>query len=264
VLIVTAWRHASAGLGRGRLGAIAFAGWLVWWLVAMRGAKLDRAYLAPVGMTAAVASMERVLDPPATGWQLPAAYDIADPWLAGYLGDRWWCRCWLDPAGAQACDHQGLAPDDTVERVHADQPRTIEATGAVCPPVVETWLAPPALWGNGPGWDAETGAVAAATYLFVEDPADVEVEVAPVAPGRPGGAGFVPAVRAKIQREELALVSAASTARGVRLRFAAPRTASYRRGLQLLFLAFGPPDRIDRPGSEYSLLRVAWRDGEQP
>jgi hypothetical protein len=73
----------------------------------------------------------------------------------------------------------------------------------------------------------------------------------------------VPAVRAKIQREELALVSAASTPRGVRLRFAGPRTASYRRGLQLLFLAFGPPDRIDRPRSEYSLLRVAWRDGEQ-
>lgn len=258
VLIVTAWRHAAAALGRGRLGALGFAGWILWWVVAMRGARVDRGYLAPVGMTAAVASMNRVLDPPATGWQIPDAYDVADPWLAGYLGDRWWCRCWLDPAGAGACDHRDLAPGDAVEHVPGDRPRTLEAARATCPPAVETWLAPPALWGNGPDWDARTGAVGAATYLFVDDPAYVDVEVGPA------GQRGLPAVRARIQREELALVAAASTARGVRLRFAGPRTASYRRGVQLLFLAFGPPDRIDRPTSEYSLLRVAWRDHRGP
>ncbi len=258
VLIVTAWRHAAAALGRGWLGALAFTGWVLWWLVSMRGARVDRGYLAPVGMTAAVASMNRLLDPPATGWQIPEAYDISDPWLAGYLGDRWWCRCWLDPAGAQACDHRDLAPGDGVERVPGDRPRAIEAARATCPPAVETWLAPPALWGNGPDWDAATGAVGAATYLFVEDPGYVDVEVGPAGPG------FAPAVRARIEREELALVAAASTARGVRLRFAGPRTASDRRGVQLLFLAFGPPDRIDRPTSGYSLLRVAWRDHREP
>lgn len=258
VLIVTAWRHAASALGRGRLGALAFAGWLAWWLASMHGARVDRGYLAPVGMTAAVASMNRVLDPPATGWRIPEAYDVADPWLAGYLGDRTWCRCWLDPAGAEACDHRDLAPGDTVDRVPGDRPRVIEAARAVCPPAIETRLAPPALWGNGPDWDAATGAVGVATYLFVDDPEYVDVEVAP------GGPVGVPAVRAKIQREELALVAAASTARGARLRFAGPRTASYRRGVQLLFLAFGPPDRIDRPGSAYSLLRVAWRDHREP
>jgi hypothetical protein len=269
VLIVTAWRHAATALGRGRLGAVAFAAWIVWWLASMRGARVDRGYLAPVGMTAATASLERVIDPPATGWQIPEAYDVADPWLAGYLGDRWWCRCWVDPEGMQACDHRDLAPGDTVEWVRGDRPRAIEAAGAACPPVVETWLAPPALWGNGPDWDAATGAVGVATYLFVDDPQYVDVEVAPSV-GRPAGPGFVPAVRVKIQREELALVAAASTARGARLRFAGPRTASYRRGVQLLFLAFGPPDRIDRidridrPTSEYSLLRVAWRDRREP
>lgn len=261
VLIVTAWRHAAAALGRGWFGALAFAGWILWWLASMRGARVDRAYLAPVGMTAAVASLNRVLEPPATGWQIPDAYDIADPWLAGYLSDRWWCRCWLDPAGAQACDHRDLAPGDTVERVPGDRPRVIEAARAVCPPGIETWLAPPALWGNGPDWDAVTGEVAVATYLFVDDPEYVEVEVAPArGPAGPAGPGWTPAVRAKIQREELALISASSTPRGARLRFAGPRKPSDRRGVQLLFLAFGPPDRIDRQTSEYSLLRVVWRD----
>jgi hypothetical protein len=258
VLIVTAWRHAAAALGRGWLGGLAFAGWVLFWLVSMRGARVDRGYLAPVGMTAAVASMNRVLDPPATGWQIPDAYDLADPWLPGSLGERWWCRCWLDPAGAQACDHTGLAPGDGVERVPGDRPRLIEAARETCPPEVDAWLAPPALWGNGPDWDTATGAVAAATYLFVDDPAYVEVEVGPAGPG------FAPAVRARIQREELALVAAASTARGARLVFAGPRTARYRHGVQLLFLAFGPPDRIDRPTSGYSLLRVAWRDHREP
>jgi hypothetical protein len=265
VLIVTAWRHAvsTRALGRGWPGALAFAVWLVWWLAAMRGARVDRGYLAPVGMTAAVASMNRVIDPPATGWQIPEAYDVSDPWLAGYLGDRTWCRCWLDPAGAQACDHRELAPGDTVERVPGDRPRVVEAARAACPPAVQPWLAPPALWGNGPDWDAATGAVGVATYLFVDDPEYVDVEIAP-ARGGPAGPEFAPEVRARIQREELALVAAASTPRGARLVFAGPRRASDRRGVQLLFLAFGPPDRIDRPSSEYSLLRVAWRDHREP
>ena len=115
------------------------------------------------------------------------------------------------------------------------------------------------MYRNGTNWDLTTAAVAVATYFFVDDPEYVEVEVGPLS-GRSPGPDFMPSVRAKIQLEELRLVSTMSTARGVRLRFAAPRTARYRRGLQVAFLAFGPPDRIDQPVSEYTLLRVAWRD----
>lgn len=273
VLVVTAWRHAQASLARVQrfgLGGVAFAGLALWWGVSMLGFRTHRSYLPPVGQTAAYASMMKVVDPPPGVPLVPDAYDLADPWLAGYLGgDQWLCRCYVDPDGEQACDHRGLASGETARLVRGDRPgeRDLErridpaaACAAGAAPVA-TWHAPPALYDNGTTWDPVTGAVGVATYLFAEDPAYVEVEVAPAVGFRgPEGPGFVPAVRARIEREVLPLVATASTARGVRLRFAGPRTASYRHGLQVIFLAFGPPDRIGQPTSGYSLLRVAWRD----
>lgn len=230
----------------------------------------------------------------------PGAYDLADPWLEAYLGDQWLCRCYADLDGEQACDHRGFAEPAGVERtgsrprvlerrLDGEAPAICAGVprAAVCSPDdpaapsdpppeprVETWSVPAALYGNGTQWDIATGAVGVATYFFVDDPAYVEVEVAwnasrpagaaGAVPGdrasRPAGRELVPAVRAAVQLEELPLVAAASTARGVRLRFAGPRTPSYRRGLQLVFLGFGPPERIDQVTSEYTLLRVAWRD----
>jgi len=312
VLLVTVWRYAATVLGRRGLGGVAFAALMVWWVVSMADYRTRRSYVAPQGKTSADAAMRKVTDPPVGARLVPEAYDIADPWLALYLGgDRWVCRCFADAAREQRCDHAPYAgapvgPD--VALVRGDRERVIErviervterggdpgpapaASGsvdaavdagrctrddrpAICAfddpapspspspspspapslgAVSETRIAPPALYGNGTGWDLTTGAVGVSTYLFVDDPQYVEVEVT-TARGSP------PVVRAKIQLEELALEAVASTPRGVRLRFAGPRTARYRRGLQVVFLAFGPPDRLDQPVSEYSLLRVAWR-----
>jgi hypothetical protein len=312
VLVATAWRYAAGALGRrgqggqGAVSSLAFAGFALWWAVSLLGFRNHRAWLSPVGQTAAYASMMNLVDPPRRAPLVPAAraagaaYDLADPWLAAYLGgEQWWCRCYIDPADARACDHRGLAGGETVERVRGDrpEPRDLErridpgalvCTGAAAPdacsvddtsdgagdaagprgagpgagelPAVVTWHAPPALYDNGTTWDAVTGAVGVATYLFADDPAYVEVEVAPGDRSGLLAPGFVPDVRVRIEREELPLVATASTPRGARLRFAGPRTPSFRRGLQVIFLAFGPPDRLDRPASGYSLLRVTWRD----
>jgi hypothetical protein len=318
VLLAIAWCHAARALGRFRLAGVALAGLAVWWAVSVTGWKIRRSWWPPVGAGAAAAAVARVTDPLPGVWSLPAgAYDLDDPWLAGYLGGQSTCRCFAGAGRAEACDHAGLPPGTDVELVAGDQPRVIEhrvdpppvCTMAAPPvacsidepdprprdgvpgpddgPVVESQLALPVLYGNGTGWDVTTGAIGVSTYLFVDDPAYLEVEVAPLdrrspiagggdPEGLAGGAGglppgidrhgrdagpdFAPRVRARVELEELPLVATASTARGVRLRFAGPRTARYRRGLQVIFVAFGPPDRIDQPVSEYTLLRVAWRD----
>ncbi|TMQ18295.1 MAG: hypothetical protein E6J90_20510 [Deltaproteobacteria bacterium] len=290
VLLVIAWRHVAAAFGRLGLAGIAFAGLALWWGVSVIGFRNRRAWLPPIGATLADAATSKLIDPlPGPRPLPPGAYDVDDPWLASYLGDQWQCRCFIDVDRAQACDHAGLPAGSDVERAAGDQWRAIErrvdpapvcamadaprtcaldepepraATGEAIDAgrsQVETRIAPPVLYRNGTSWDATTGAVGVATYLFVDDPAYLEVEVAPADRSRPDP-GTVPRVRAKLMLEELRLVASASTARGVRLLFAGPRTARYRRGLQVVFLAFGPPDRIDQPVSEYTLLRVAWRD----
>jgi hypothetical protein len=288
VLLVIAWRYAASALGRLGLAGVGLAALAVWWAVSAAGFRIHRSWLPPVGATAASAATGRLTDPlPGPRALPPGAYDLDDPWLAGYLGgEQWLCRCFVDAGRAQACDHAGLAPGADVELVRGDQARAIEhrvdpapwcaaaAPPLTCPidepdprprdarpdgPVIDSQVVPPALYGNGISWDVTTGAVGVATYLFADDPAYVEVEVAPLARGA-ADPGFVPRVRARVQLEELRLVAMASTPRGVRMRFDGPRTARYRRGLQVIFLAFGPPDRIDQPVSEYTLLRVAWRD----
>jgi hypothetical protein len=294
VLIAIAWRHAATAIGRVGFAGIAFAGLAVWWAVSAVGFRVRRSWLSPIGSTAAYAAMMKVVDPlPGARPLPPGAYDLADPWLAGYIGgDQWWCRCFVDAYREAACDHAGLAQGADVERVPGDRPHMVahridpvpvctsvrpwpacSVAGSEAPlvdiadadmldaerPAIETAIVPPALYGNGTSWDLTTGAVGVATYLFADDPAYVEVEVAPSG-HRPAGPDFAPAVRAKIELEELRLVATASTIRGVRFRFAGPRTERYRSGLQVIFLAFGPPDRIDQPVSEYTLLRVAWRD----
>jgi hypothetical protein len=279
VLLVITWRHVATWLARGWFGAVAFAGLALWWGLSATGFRVRRSWLAPQGLGQAYASMREVTDPLPGARLVPDAYDLDDPWLALYIGgDRYVCRCWVDRDREAACDHAAFPGGTDVELVASDRPRMIETwidpagsgrdaapVGSICvapqarTSALETRLAPPALYGNGTTWDLTTGAIGVATYVFADDPEYVEVEVAP-GDGRPAGPELAPAVRAKVQLEELALVSTSSTARGVRLRFAGPHTARYRHGLQVIFLAFGAPDRLDQPISGYNLLRVAWRD----
>jgi hypothetical protein len=163
---------------------------------------------------------------------------------------------WIDPDEPPHSERGGPWP--VACSLDDPDPQPPEAVAVDTGPHLEVDQPLPTLYRNGTNWDMTTGAIAVATYFFVDDPVYVEVEVAPI--HGPAGPDFVPLVRAKVQLEELPLESMMSTARGVRLRFRGPRTARYRHGLQVVFLAFGPPDQLDQPVSEYNLLRVAWRD----
>lgn len=289
VLLVSAWRYAAAWLADRRFAGVAFAGLAVWWAVSALGFRVRRAWQPPVGATAAIASMRRFTEPrPAVPMVPSGAYDRADPWLDLYLVGEWRCRCYADPTGRAVCDHRDLPFGTDLERFAAERPRLVEHRSVsapvcaaalpvdTCPlagadprslaelddelaPAVEARSTPPVLYGNGTHWDLDTGRVGVSTYLFADDPAYVEVEVSR-ADGGPAGAGGAPAVRAKVGLEELPLRAMASTARGVRLWFAGPATPRYRRGLQVIFLAFGPPARLGEPVSDYVLWRVGWRE----
>jgi len=107
-------------------------------------------------------------------------------------------------------------------------------------------ITPPALYLNATGWNLATGAVPPATYLFVDDPRFIELDVD----------GPDANVRVAVGRTHLELASIADTGHGVRLRF----TGDLPRGLQVAFIAFGPDDTLDRATSDYVLRRVRWRD----
>jgi len=293
VLLVTSWRYLATRLGSSILGTVGFGAFALWWGVSAVTSTIRHAWVSPVRARGAYLSLIDQTDPPLISAVFPDAYDIADPWIARYVGgDQWTCPCYVDPYREQSCDHSVYGTTVGLQRSSGDdrERRIIKRIDHEVVPVSRSggpWPIacsiddpdpepPEALpidsgmqlmteepgqtyYRNGTNWDLTTGAVAVATYFFVDDPAYVDVEVGPLS-GRPPGPDFLPSVRAKVQLEELPLVSTSSTPRGVRLRFAGPRTERYRHGLQVVFLAFGPPDRIDQPGSEYNLLRVAWRD----
>jgi hypothetical protein len=292
VLLVISWRYAVTRLGSGLLGTIAFGAFALWWALSAITSTIRHQWLSPVRERAAYLSMVRQAQPTLVTRLLPDVYDIADPWIARYIGgDQWTCACFVDPYNERSCDHNLPGVTEDLNRTSGDDWRTItkrvdheivpasrsggpwpnacsvddpdpEPPDALPPDVgyvVESEQPGQTMYRNGTNWDLTTAAVAVATYFFVADPEYVEVEVGPLS-GRPPGPDFIPSVRAKVQLEELPLVSTMSTPRGVRLRFAGPRTERYRHDLQVVFLAFGSPDRIDQPDSEYNLLRVAWHD----
>ncbi|HWU91337.1 MAG TPA: hypothetical protein VN253_28920, partial [Kofleriaceae bacterium] len=131
--------------------------------------------------------------------------------------------------------------------------------------VVESAAAAPVpLYLDAFGWDLATRRVAVATYVFVDDPAFVELELehAPI-PGSPAAAAPPPPldwakqVRVAVGPVHLQLVRAVDTARGVRLHFEAP--APLGAGLRVAFLAFGPDEELDRPASDFLLHAIRWR-----
>ena len=294
VLVATTWRHAAAWLdGRGRrLGTLGFVAFFLWWGWSVLDGKALRAWHSPLRAGAAVVTTMELTHPLTVLRDLPDAYDLEDPDLRVYIGaDQWECPCFLDVYDEDACDHAvfGLTPPDIMLvrafdrrllplRMHtgdlgtlctAGAARTgcdVDAPDAPAPDgvddptyAIETRWRGDTLYLNGTNWDLTTGAIAPATYLFVDAPGEIDVEVAP-----DRGlvtADWVPAVRAKVQLEELVLIDTESTARGVRFRFAAPTTAKYREGLQVIFLAFGGPEHIDEATSGYKLLHVGWHGG---
>ncbi len=292
VLVAIVWRHAATWLtARSRaLGSVAFAGFALAWGWSIIGGKALRPWQTPVRVGAAVESMLERTHPDASLEDLPDAYDLDDPLLRLYVGaDQWECPCYLDVSDEQACEHGAyglLQPDVLLVRSHdrllAPLVMHLHDTGSRCvagltrtgcdeddpdapdedgrddadDELATSWRGE-TLYLNGTNWDLTTGAIAPATYFFVDAPGEVDVEVTP--DRGHATADWMPAVRAKIELEELPLIGTESTARGVRFRFAAPTTEKYRDGLQVLFLAFGGPEGIDQATSGYKLLHVGWR-----
>ncbi|MEJ7601534.1 MAG: hypothetical protein WKG01_26755 [Kofleriaceae bacterium] len=122
------------------------------------------------------------------------------------------------------------------------------ASSAVCarePTVVDEAIAegvvtlPPALYLNGFGWDLATGQVPPATYVYVEDPQFIELDLATTGDGV---VDWSRAARVSIAAHQLRLVSLATTAHGARLTFVADRPLP---GIRVAFLAFGDDRELD-------------------
>lgn len=160
-------------------------------------------------------------------------------WATAVLTSRVRKRIDVDPTDAAAAAEATLARVAPVP-VPRTMPPSYTAGDA-------SWIAatgnerPHGLYLNGVGWELATGRVPSAMYVFVEDPAFVEVEVV-----------GTPDVRARIGLDELAIVSRTPTT----IRFAVPRPL---RGIRVVFLAFGPASEIGRDRTDVVLRAIRWR-----
>lgn len=112
---------------------------------------------------------------------------------------------------------------------------------------------------NGTGWDQESGLTAPMLIFFVQDPEFLELDFA----ADPGIAGEHPDwrwVRVKVGLEALSLESSRTLEGNVRrLRFSAPQHQGYRSGLQVAYVALGPPTSLAQSLSPYRLNAIRWR-----
>lgn len=293
-LLAIAWRafarYARAG--------VAVTALLLAWGGAVATSKVTRHGTAgePVGRAAAAAAAYRISRPLPSERALPDGYDADDPAWGTYSDTEVsFDRC-ADATGAPApCDAPPLPGDRHVHGVRDDagwlvvETRIPDEEPLLCrpeeaqdllpaasarrceaPPSIATApdaialaaeAAPPPLYLDGFGWDLETRRVPVGTYFFAQDPRFVELEVAAgeVAAGEDARAimTMTAQVRVAVGLVHLAPVSAADTPRGVRLRFEAPSRLPP--GLQVIFLAFGPDDRLDQPRSDFRLHAIRWR-----
>ena len=292
VLLVIVWRQIAAWLSSfwSNVAFVALAIFLGYSAISYTA---KRAWQSPIRAKVAALTMLKWSEPSLGLRPLPEAYDYDDPWIATYIGgDQLQCKCFIDPYREEVCDHLTLGAVDVgvfyneatseelvTKRIDYDVDPECYSGGdlpAACtladpdpelpesPPLeptsrVEQRFTGGALYRNGTEWDLNTAQVGVASFFFVDSPQYVEVEVS-LTGGVPLDPNWRPQVRAKVQLDELELEGFSSTARGVRVRFKGPKTAKYRSGLQVVFLAFGPPENLDQPMSEYKLWRVAWRD----
>lgn len=114
---------------------------------------------------------------------------------------------------------------------------------------------------DGRGWTHPSGQAEALVVLFVNDPQQLRLEVAPTEGKTPSDEQYE-AIRAKVGLETLSLESIERTQRGRVLTFSAPKRAAYRQGIQVVFLAFVGSDEFLQRTSPFRLLRVDWRSQE--
>ena len=276
-LLVITWRAVAARWPRGGFAVLAAL-----WLAAVATSKISRprGISDPLDRATAAALTDDISHAVAYDRALPGAYDLADPYLPSWtdvLED--FVRCTGADGAAIACDAPPL-PGDRVVRGHrvgsrwqltqaevpdAARPEDDVCTAArgpaddVCPaaPSVQSAAAvtrraatAPLLYLNAVGWDLTTGAVPPATMFYVDDPADVVLDLL-----GPRDTDWAHAARVMIDLDLLRLVAIAETADGAQLRFAGRPHP----GLQVAFVAFGPDTALDQPLAAVRLRAIRWR-----
>ncbi len=275
-LLVILWRAVALHRPRGGFAVLA-AGWAL----AIVTSKITRPgkLSAPLGRAVAAERTYAVSRPTAHEHPLPNHYDRFELATARLIddGEPSFALC-SDADGARiSCDAPPVAGDIVVTATRVerrfefvreqiagepDEPTECWSDPPTCAlgptvrtdprlAVVDRFASEPLLYGNGFGWDHDTGAVPPATLFYLRDPAYVELEVE-----GPASTNWN-AVRVAVELEHLRLVAAADTAHGARLRFA---VAQRHPGLVVAFIAFGPDTELDRPVSQFALRSIRWRD----
>ncbi len=115
---------------------------------------------------------------------------------------------------------------------------------------------------NGAGWQMGLGLLMPCVILFVDDPAFLELDLAPVT----GTTTEIPPgdMRAKVGLELLRQESITPIAGGWRARFAGTRHKNHQQGIQPVFIATVHKEWLAQPSAPWRLMRVSWRTVEQP
>jgi len=215
---------------------------------------------------------------------LPDAYDLADPmlptWTESILPFE---RC-RDELGAPISCAATPLPGDvrihgarndrrwlvTTEQIAEPPPICALDTEPVCreaPTVANAdairlglTVSQDTLYDNGALWDLTSGVIPSATFVYVQDPEFIEVDLDRHAPTDDFRVEWEHAVRVNIGLHHLVLVSAAVTGHGARLRFGAAPGDQLPTGFQVVFFAFGEDHELEKTPSDYLLKRIQWRD----
>lgn len=111
---------------------------------------------------------------------------------------------------------------------------------------------------NGNGWTDSEGRTGSMVVLFISNPGTVVLDVAP-APGTTVTEKDFSYIRAKIGLEPLTLKSMEKTDHGRVLTFSPPKRKAYRKGIQVLFIAFVYAKDFNKKYSPFRLLSVSCR-----
>ena len=265
-VLLVVWQWAA----RRRWVAPAFAaGWLASVMFARAAPRLG---VEPIGHAAAAEGTYAISRAIAHERTLPAAYDLADPWLVADTDiAESFVRC-VDETGAaidpdatpiagDVCARGERKPDDEQWQLWTTQP---SEPPPVCAPeapeceldpgdVIATYFPPPALYLNAFRWNLETGEMPRATFVWTSDPQFFEIDAR-----GPDGTDWTRAIQVAIGAQHLRLAAVADTGTGVRLRFES--TAPLPRGLAIAFLAFGDDAAIDQIHTPFAVTRMRWRN----
>ena len=109
---------------------------------------------------------------------------------------------------------------------------------------------------NGAGWG---DSLKPCVILFVDDPAFLELELAPTNESDKAAADGPQALRVKVGLEILEREFIRRTERGWMARFAGPRRSQYQHGLHPVFLATVPNAQLSDDSTPWRLLRARWK-----